>query len=754
MCYYVIINTINKKTIKFMAILSKKERHFMNTKLRKYTRIYLFLAIILLLLARMHFFNVGFAADQKKVSALGGKMCTLTLKVKSIPKRTNDAVSFNAEVQDGIDISSMLRVRIKNGERLGITCGDTVKLICEPQIADGAMNKGCFDYNGYLKSQGVCAAAYSGIEYIKDIENGKMHAFYAKRSMLTEKIFKYLPYDEASLVNALVTGSKDEMSNDIKEMFRRSGTYHVVAVSGLHLNILVLLLSYLYSKLNLPRRAKVALMIGVNLFAAAFVFIFTGFGMSIARAALMSAVLCLSILAMREYSAPTALFTVLITLLFIKPYAILDTSMQLSFSATAGILFGVRLVQRYKFGKYKFAALAESCVITFFAWLFTLPITAITFQSVSLVTLASNLAILAFMPMLMCFSYIFALVCMFAPPFLCNAVSCFAAVPASAVLLIAKAFSSIPWASVDISVKDMTVLTLNAVFAVSAVIAALSKRRRTAVAIILVMAVANFSNLAYNNKECNVNFLNVGQGDCCVIEAPDGGNLMIDCGSESMENAAEYAVIPYLVRKGIYKIDTAVISHWHSDHTNAIIPLIERGMIRSLAVPDRLCSDDERDTAHEILSSAIAHKVKISFVSKGDKIKFGKYITLSVLSPQKQWQTDANENSLVVMARIYGKRLLFTGDIGANTQYILSGGDIKADILKIPHHGGKSLVSERFANAVNPKYAVVSCGVDNKYSHPAPETLKAYRNAEIMRTDTDKTIEFKINKTGEIYAKN
>lgn len=174
---------------------------------------------------------------------------------------------------------------------------------------------------------------------------------------------------------------------------------------------------------------------------------------------------------MRELSAPTALFTVLITLLFIKPYAILDTSMQLSFSATAGILFGVRLVQRYKFGRRKFAALTESCVITFFAWLFTLPITAITFQSVSLVTLASNLAILAFMPMLMCFSYIFALVCMFAPPFLCNAVSCFAAVPASAVLLIAKAFSSIPWASVDISVKDMTVLTLNAVFAVSAVIA-------------------------------------------------------------------------------------------------------------------------------------------------------------------------------------------------------------------------------------------------------------------------------------------
>ena len=240
MCYYVIINTINKKTIKFMAILSKKERHFMNTKLRKYTRIYLFLTIILLLLARMHFFNIGFVADQKTISDLEGKKCTLTLRVASIPKYTMNAVSFNAEVQDGIDISSMLRVRIKNGERLGITCGDTVKLICEPRIADGAMNKGCFDYNSYLKSQGVCAAAYSGIEYIKDIKNGKMHNFYAKRSMLTEKIFKYLPYDEASLVNALVTGSKDEMPDDIKEMFRRSGTYHVVAVSGLHLNILVL----------------------------------------------------------------------------------------------------------------------------------------------------------------------------------------------------------------------------------------------------------------------------------------------------------------------------------------------------------------------------------------------------------------------------------------------------------------------------------------------------------------------------------
>lgn len=235
---------------------------------------------------------------------------------------------------------------------------------------------------------------------------------------------------------------------------------------------------------------------------------------------------------------------------------------------------------------------------------------------------------------------------------------------------------------------------------------------------------------------------------------------MIDCGSESIESVAEYNVMPYLVRNGLYKIDTAVITHWHSDHTSGLKTLIENKMIKHLAISDKIYGDGEMGVATEIMNIARTNNVSVNFVSKGDTLNFGDFLTLEVLSPQKYIKNDANNDSLVLMANVYDKKILFAADITEKAQYLLSKNDISTDILKVPHHGGKCETANKFSSAANPTYTVISCGKNNRYSHPASETLELYKNSKILRTDTMKTIEFTItdknieNLTGEENAKN
>lgn len=723
----------------------------MLSKLKNYTRIYVTAAAFILLILKIFIWNTAFENDCRKISALKpDEPRVITLKAASMPSYDSSSVSFDAEVVSGLDTSSMVHVRIESGERLGIRCSDTLTVTDTARLADGAQNHGGFDYKKYLKSRGVCAVIYTDIARVSDLKKGSLHSLYSARQRLTERIFVHLPYNEASLVNALVTGSRDEMPESIKEAFRRAGVYHVVAVSGLHLNILILLLSYMYSSARFKRRTKLKLMLIANLSGAALIFTFTGFGVSIARAAMMSLLLCLSAFAYREYSPFTALTAVLFTLIFSRPYIWADTSLQLSFLATAGILFGVHIIQKYNIRKMKYSVLCESCIITGMAWIFTLPVTVVTFHGVSLVTVISNLAILAIMPPLMCFSYIFAAVCAFLPEAACSAAAVAAVVPAKAVLVLSEFFSGLPFAYVPMSPRDMALFMTETAFASLAVLTLKSKRKKLSCAILSAIAVANFSMTAYNinNRKCTAAFLNVGQGECALIRTEKGKTVMIDCGSESEENPARFSIIPYLSERGIYKIDAAIITHFHTDHTSAVTELIEDGKIKKLLLADRLCAPDEEKISSEILNAALRHGVKAEYISSGDNLHIDEKSEINVLSPSKSVRTDANNGSLVLMFKRGNKKILFAGDIEENAQFMLLGGNIRADILKVPHHGAFSAVSDKLAAKVNPKYAVISCGKNNRYSHPDDKTLKSYKNSEIYRTDINATIEFTIDDKG------
>ena len=373
--------------------------------LRNYSKIIFYISVILLLSLRVFLWHISVVMDYNFISEFSeDDVHTFTLKVCSVPKVNDDTVSFDAKIISKTKIINKLHVNLKYAEKLNITYGDKLKLSGFLTISDKAMNPGNFDYRNHLKSQGVSAIFSSDITRIKNFENGFFKRFYTVRQNVSNKIFKHLPHEEESFVNALTTGVKSELSEDTERIFKHSGVYHIVAVSGLHLNMFILFLSYIYTILPFKKRKKRAIIILTNSLAIIFMIIFTGFGGSVKRAAIMSIILCIAPLLNREYSPIHALFISMIFILFGEPYSYLDISFQLSFMATLGIIFASEFIKRYKFSERKYSYVFESIIISSFSWIFTLPFTVNAFHGVSLITPISNMMILPFVPILLAFS--------------------------------------------------------------------------------------------------------------------------------------------------------------------------------------------------------------------------------------------------------------------------------------------------------------------------------------------------------------
>jgi len=249
--------------------------------------------------------------------------------------------------------------------------------------------------------------------------------------------------------------------------------------------------------------------------------------------------------------------------------------------------------------------------------------------------------------------------------------------------------------------------------------------------------------------KATVTFLNSSQGECSVITDTSGAVTMIDCGSESTSDFAGNEVIPYLTKQGIFKIDALFITHYHEDHANGALSLIENGYVKKLMLPDRTPQPDEEALANEIYRAALKNNVMICHVSKGDIIHCGKKQCFEILSPYPQTQASSNNLSLVIKYTFQNKKVLYTGDVEDEMLYTLNRDLEKYNVLKIPHHGGKALQNAKTAKAAGPDYAVISCGENNAYGHPDKTTLEAFKESEILRTDLENgpiIFEFRNNK--------
>ena len=229
--------------------------------------------------------------------------------------------------------------------------------------------------------------------------------------------------------------------------------------------------------------------------------------------------------------------------------------------------------------------------------------------------------------------------------------------------------------------------------------------------------------------------LDVGQGDGILVETPEDHHFLIDGGSSSQSDLGRYCLLPALKSQGISWLDGIFISHTDQDHINGVKELLEymgKGLTTIRAGYLILPAWVERpDAWRELAETAKTAGVKVVTAEKGDELLCGR-VSFSVLWPEKNAAgKDVNEEAMVMKLSFGEFRMLFTGDIGADTEKKLLAAGVLEDVdcLKVGHHGSRYSTTEAFLEKIKPEVAIISCSSANTYGHPSPETVERLKEA-------------------------
>ena len=569
---------------------------------------------------------------------------------------------------------------------------------------------------------------------------------YVSRAM-KDSISRLFPDDVAGFLTALTTGEKAHLPTGLYAAFRRSGIAHVVAVSGLHISFLATAIALLLGRRS--RLGYVLVTLLIFFFAAA-----TGNSPSSLRAAFMTLIILVAPLVGREDDKPTTLSAVLVLLLLACPYSAASVSLQLSFASVAGIyLISGPLFQRWlaiipawkgtvgKLGRRVLIWIAISEAVTLGALLFSTPLAALHFRSISLAGLVTNLLTLWAISDSFIGGLLSALVGVICPP-LGIPLAWVTAWPARWAMWVARGISRWPFASISLLSNYLSGWFLMAYVIVLLWLLARG-RMRPAIpvsAILLTLCAALLtSTWASHTGALSVTVLDVGQGASTLLWS-QGHAVLVDCGGNSWDDAGDIAA-DHLQALGTSRLDALILTHYHADHANGVPELLSRLEVPLLILPD---VTPEEPLRAEILSLARESGCEVELLFSDAHITFGD-AALDIYEPLGSG--GANEEGLSVLCTSGDYDVLITGDMNNVVERRLLKYKALPDIelLVAGHHGAASSTSEELLLATLPETAVISSGYNN-YGHPADATLERLgaSGCQIYRTDQMGSITFTV----------
>ena len=531
--------------------------------------------------------------------------------------------------------------------------------------------------------------------------------------------------DVSPFAKALLLGYTRSLGYAVDTDFKVSGIRHVVAVSGLHVSILFALLSALTMK-NRYLTALVGFPV-LFLFSA-----LAGFTPSVTRSCLMLALTLLGLLLEKTYDGPTALSFAVLTMLCMNPLTITDVGFQLSVGSVAGIyafaspisgwingLFGEVKGRKAKLVKW----LAASASVTLGAMAFTVPLCALYFGLVSLVSVLTNLLTLWVIGFIF---YGILAVCLLGSFWMggAKAVAWIIAWPVRYVLAVARFLADIPLAAVYTK-SEFIVYWLVLLYVLLGLFW-ISRNKKPVVLLCFGALSLCFALLASwvrpMTDEIRMTVLDVGQGQSLILQS-QGRTFLVDCGGDSDSGSADTAAAA-LLSQGIAKLDAVIVTHADRDHAGGIANLLTRV-----------------DTALLILPQDGAY---LEDTTDGQVIYPDRDITLSfsggsiTVYPPKYSGTD-NENSLCVLFAGSKCDILITGDRnGFGERSLMRNAAISdVDVLIAGHHGSKNATCQELLEAVRPEIVCISASADNPYGHPSQEVLQRLQDFGCMVYRTD-----------------
>ena len=576
-----------------------------------------------------------------------------------------------------------------------ITQKDYGSKICFKGIFEkpqGQRNPNCFDYKQYLKS--------IGIKYIVNIENLKIlsksscpYQKYCKFLLLKKTMFldSIKNQNTKSFIEGLLFGNSDNLDEHIYNEFKKNGTAHILAVSGLHIGIITNSLDRLLGK----KQNLVNLIIVI--FFLVSLCILCGWTPSVIRASGMIILKKYAVYRDLRYDSLTALSFVSIIMMTRNPYIIYNPSFQMSFLAALSIMFiiphipkkipdflaviiavnmGLLPYQVYQFNSFSVTSIVANIIVVYIASIM-LPIVIVQF----VIFIITGTSISVFSNALSEFLIEINRICTFNTDMI-------------------KAISPPFWFLVAIYLIGAFILSEFFYLLLS------RKKIKSIYAYVsTILLISILTTIAFPNKfkEAEIVFVDVGQGDCVHIKVEDI-NILIDGGGSTNYHVGKNILMPYLLKNGVSEIDLAIATHMHTDHYKGLKELIDEGMVGKIEVG--LVAGKSYRVSEDIIIDTI----------------------WPIERPKDDINQDENKNCSVFMINYKNKKIMITGDLDEEgeskmLEYYKGTDLLKADILAIGHHGSRYSTSTEFLKEVSPKYGVIQVGKNN-YGHPHVKTIE------------------------------
>lgn len=658
----------------------------------------------------------------------------MTGRVVSEPFTNTDSgrciCKFAIDTVNGEPSSLHVRLYLRGDDAAaleGVEYGQRLRLTGHIWAADPVTNPHEFDFGDYLNRQGLDAYATAKIENVEitAAERDLYSIVIDARRAVSRRIDILFP-TSAGMKRALVLGDRSLLGDELRDALSRSGTAHLISISGLHVTLLAAMIALLLGSVMPRRRARLIAILLLIPYGA-----LIGFTAPFTRALVMFALFCLAPSAGRLSDGVTLLGAAMLVWLGIRPLDIGDAGFALSFSASAGILLlmptltrltGIDAVRQRKPSPDPLRRAARRAALylpqllcaSVAAQLMTLPYVIASFGVQSVVSLPFNLICV---PLCMA-GYVLGVLALMLSVVSLPLAALLARLPDTLFTWLAAitAYGArIPAATVRVGRYPFALLLMH--WAVALTVSDLSRislhRRGWMFAAFVGVACLSTLLTFLGAWRFSVTFLDAEQADCAVVRAR-GHTVLVDAG-DTYTPAADYLNATCL------NLDAVVLSHPHQDHAGGLNDVLDSFTPGVVYVPKGWFDVAEVAPAvSEGVERAREMGVPIRELAAGDVVSLSNDMTLTVFSPTGGAPPESvNDMSMLALISFDGESILFTGDLSAEAEPEVIP---DADVLKVAHHGSSKATSARFLEACSPEIAVVSVG-ENNYNHPSPDTV-------------------------------
>ncbi len=604
-----------------------------------------------------------------------------------------------------------LKNNLKFGQRLSVN--GTLRIPSNNTVPN------LFNYKRYLYFQ--------KIYFILDIDNFEIINEY---NNVFYKI-KNWAYDHANnivdneYVYAYILGNTSALDQDVMNSYRTNGISHLFALSGLHVGIFSLILMKILKSLKV-KDVFSYLFVFVVLLIFAFI---TGFSPSMLRAVLLFLLLGFNKIYNLNIKTINILYMVFIIVVLFNPFIIFQVGFLLSFIVTFFLILSSNLLQNKSY-------LSSLFLVSTVSFLSSIGFSIYFFGSINPIGIVLNLFFVPFVSFI-----VFPLtLIVYILPFLSSVLSCLTDLLETLSIFFNRFSFTIYFPKISILSVIVYYIFLMLFF----------KTRKIFSIVLLSVILVFWKVKPYFRSETLIYFIDVGQGDACLISTPyNSKTILIDTGGkisykkeEWMEKKQNYKIsidtlIPFMRSLGINKLDYIFLTHGDYDHMGEAIDLVENFKVKKV-----------------IFNCGDFNKLEQSLIRVLDKKSIPYYSCIKELNIEgnklyflnNEDYGNENDNSSVIYTVLDNIKFLFMGDAGVVVEEeLIRKYDLQdIDVLKVGHHGSKTSSSKNFIDETNPKYSIVSVGKNNRYGHPNDSVLDILDNSKVYRTDEDGSIMFKI----------